>query len=138
MIFYLSESFASYVGWWLAHQYYALHGLIASGDEDLTHNGEYGNARQVWETTHTNAYTPLFVDLSDLYNQRTSSFPNRPNDNIQSTPPYIVWDIITSCSTWPQCRSELQGYAGTGSGKYYTMAQYNEWILAFENSPLTN
>jgi hypothetical protein len=130
----LSEAFSGYTGWYLAHEYYKTHGKFVSPSEDITNNGIYGNARQDWSSTSSNIYTPLFVDLTDNYNQRTTSYPNRPNDNIANVPPSVIWSIITTCQTWTQFKSKFVSYAGTGTGKYYTLTQCNEWIAAFINS----
>ncbi len=132
---FLSEAFSGYIGWYLTHEYYKLQGRTAAPGEDLTDNGMYGNARQEWDKYSSNNYTPLFVDLTDNYNQCAVSYPDRPNDNITNVPASVIWSTITTINSWTQCRSKLQGYSGTGTGKHYTTAQFAEWIDAFDDNP---
>jgi hypothetical protein len=73
-------------------------------------------------------YSPLFVDLTDTYNQKTASYVPYPNDEIQGVPASVIWNIISTSTTWAQCRSKLQSYVGT----YYTTTQFNNWIADFD------
>ncbi|MDR2911508.1 MAG: hypothetical protein LBV47_09150 [Bacteroidales bacterium] len=132
---FLYESFACYASWYLGHEYYKSLGWVSPYPSyDITTR----NARQAWEkidamgNTGQGEYSPLFVDLTDNYNQGTNN-TYRPNDNIQGVLPSVVWSIASTSYTWTQCRAKLLSYAGTGTGKYYTTAQFNEWIAAFDN-----
>lgn len=132
---FLYESFACYAGWYLTQTYYeSLGWVLPYPSYDITTR----NARQAWGKNDaigsaSGEYSPLFVDLTDSYNQRINSYyQHRPNDNIQGVPPSVVWNIISTSKTWTQCRAKLLSYAGAGTGKYYTTAQFNEWIEAFD------
>ena len=134
---FLKESLALHVGWYSAHEYYKSQGRTIYPDVDITINGlEDGQGSQMWEKTDPSIYTPLFVDLTDDMNQRAYygyfDPQNYPNDNIANVPPPVIWNTITSSPSWEQCRAKLESYAGTGSGKYYTVAQFNAWIDAFD------
>ncbi len=135
---FLKESFAPYCGWYFTHEYYRSHGRTIYPDQDITINGiEDGQGSQMWDKTSPSYYTPLFVDLTDNMNQIAYYgyfYPqNYPNDHIMNIPPSVIWNIITNNTSWAQFRDELEGYAGTGSGKYYTVAQFDAWIAAFDD-----
>jgi hypothetical protein len=129
---FLQESFACYVGWYLGEEYYKSKGWIKPGaDSDITMNGQ-----QSWTKTYSTSgsinegwYSPLFVDLTDDYNQLAN---NRPDDTIQNVPPSVVWNIVSQSRTWNDCKLKLQEYIGTGTGKYYTLTQYSNWITSYD------
>lgn len=102
----LQESFSSYVGWYLGEQYYTSLGWIHPG-------GDYRIAaptRQYWTKTMEGSslwYSPLFIDLTDHYNQGAYNY-SRPYDCIDGIPPELIWWIITRSQTWAQCRPNIE------------------------------
>ena len=129
---FLRESYASYVGWFLEQGYYKSLGWIHPGGNPGI---SLSNARQGW-TKNTNGYSgwshygwysPLFVDLTDDYNQSTVD-STLPYDEIKNVPPSVIWSIISTNTNWVQCRSKLQSYIGT----YYTATEFNQWIADFD------
>jgi hypothetical protein len=120
------ESFACYVSWYLGEAYYASLGWTKpSVSSDITTYGQ-----QDWDfSVAPNAgwYSPLFIDLTDNYNQQ-QAYVVRPNDNISNIPPSVIWNIINTCQTWTQCRPKLQSYVGT----YYTATEFSNWIRTFD------
>lgn len=119
----LIESFSSYVGWYLGEEYYKSLGWIHPG-------GDYriaATARQTWTKNTTVPllrYSPLFIDLTDNYNQ-SYDYPNTPNDNIKNVPSSTIWEIITSSQTWTQCRPQIERCAGG-------YPSFDDWISHFD------
>ncbi|MDR1671218.1 MAG: hypothetical protein LBR57_01720 [Alistipes sp.] len=122
---FFDESFASYSGWYQCEEYYkALGWARFSPRTDISEN-----AQQIWRKTFDNVreyYSPLFVDLTDNYNQFDDY--NGPNDNIKDVPATAVWNLALTCNTWAQYRAKLESYIGT----YYTDTQFNDWITDFD------
>lgn len=50
----------------------------------------------------------------------------------RNVPPSIVWNIITNCVDLTELKRELNKYAGTGSGKYYSTSQLATYIADYE------
>lgn len=131
---FLIESFASYAGWYLAEEYYKSLGWVKpTGRSAITNND-----RQSWTKTTNSTfggvynygwYSPLFVDLTDDYNQKTNSTSSYPNDEIKNVPPEVIWNIISTSSDWAQCRAKIMSSVGP---PYCTSAQLNEWIVNFD------
>ncbi len=131
----LHESFASYSGWYLGEQYYETlgwekpSGLLTVGmrqpssDEvDIT-----GQARQDWDETMLSWYSPLFIDLTDGINQN-AYFTNARNylsENVQNVPPSVVWNIISTCTTWGQVRTKMEQ---TLVPRYCTSTQLDDYL----------
>lgn len=132
---FLKESFASYVGWYLGREYYKSLGWTPPNDNSsiISHNAQQGwtKTTSVSDGIHYEWYSPLFVDLTDNYNQKTSSTPFCPNDNITGVPASAVWNIISTISTYSQVRSKIVNLAGSSSG-------FNDWIRNFDESPANN
>ncbi|MDR2912331.1 MAG: hypothetical protein LBV38_03395 [Alistipes sp.] len=136
-LLFLKESFSSYSGWYFTHSYYKSLGRTIYPDQDITAHGLYdGQGRQMWDRTTLDHYTPILVDLTDDMNQigyyGYFNPLDYPNDNFKNVPATAVWSIITGSQNWTSFKLKLQSYAGTGAGKYYTLAQYYEWIGTFE------
>jgi hypothetical protein len=133
----LIESFASYAGWHITREYYKSIGWPGEPDglysavsapgrqgwwkDDSTTFGPWGFYKHGW-------YSPLFIDLTDTYNQKVTTAHSQPNDNIQGFPATKVWNVIKNTTSWPQCKTKLQGYTGT----YYTANDFNMWIADFD------
>ena len=135
---FIKEAFSSYSGWYLTHEYYRSLGRPIYSDEDITSHGLYdGQSQQMWDKTSSRIYTPLLVDLTDNYNQRAYygyfNPADFPNDNLKDVPASVIWNIIINSQDWTQFKTKLQSYSGTGTGKYYTLADYNAWITTFED-----
>lgn len=103
------ESFASYVGWYVGEQYYLSKGFVKPNPGYIINR----QSRQSWEPYSTDKYTPLFVDLTDNYNQANL------NDTISDVPVSVINGMITTCSTVNGCMSYLLTYSGT----YYTSSE---------------
>ncbi len=128
----LQESFASYSGWYLGEEYYVSQGATRPSSGYWTIAGD--NHRQYWHENYAPSsilkyYSPLFIDLTDIYNQKTTTTSVYPNDAIQGVPASKIWDIVSVGTTWPLCRSGLQSMVGT----YYTSTAFNNWIIQFDN-----
>jgi hypothetical protein len=135
---FLKESIASYVGWYLAQEYYKSLGRVSTGgNPSLVSN----QARQDWTKTTNSTfggyynngwYSPLFVDLTDDYNQKTSPSSSRPNDNISGISAPAVWSIISTSSDYrTEVREKIVNLAGT-------QPDFDEWIENFDDSPANN
>ncbi len=147
----LRESFGDYVGWYLGEKYYVGYGwekpsgLLTTGmiqpsssDVDIT-----GCADQAWiETTPPEEgwYSPLFIDLTDAINQNAYFTNSRyyQAETIQGVPPSVVWNIISTCTTWGQVRTKMEQ---TLVPRYCTSTQlddyleeYNYWFLIYTGS----
>jgi hypothetical protein len=127
---FLRESFASYSGWYFGEKYYISQGATRPGNGYWTITG---NERQDWHKTYSSTsiiryYSPLFIDLTDTYNQKRTSTSIYPNDGIQGVPASVIWNIVSTSTTWAQCRAKLQSYVGT----YYTSTAFNNWIADFD------
>ncbi len=134
---FLVESFARYVGWYLGEQYYKSLGWIhPGGNPEIA-----GPAEQGWYKDYTNRkpypndyydsgwYSPLFIDLTDNYNQKTTAASRYPDDSIKGVPASAIWNIVSTCKTWSQCKQKIQSYAGI----YCTRGEYDAWIADFEH-----
>ena len=106
----LKESFASYIGWSVGEQYYTSKGYALSYGEHL--NWQH---RQEWTPNSGNIYSPLFVDLTDDYNQANLT------DTITGVPASVVNDMGTQCTTILQCKNHMSNYVGT----YLTTSELN-------------
>ncbi len=137
---FLCESFASYVGWYLGEQYYKSIGWVKpNGNSTIT-----GNDQQTWTRTTNSSptigfgsnnrgwYSPLFIDLTDDHNQKTSPTSPRPNDQIKNVPPHIVWAIIVTCSNWEQCRGFLEAVGYDAHPSFCTPVEFDNWIADFD------
>ena len=109
----LIESFASYVGWYSGLQYYLSHGWI--------NNNNTSQQRQGWRRENNSVYTPLFVDLTDDFNQGI-------DDNIRNVPPSLVWSIIKSSTNWTECEQAIQSKVGT---TYCTTTQRDAYLANY-------
>lgn len=121
----LLEAFSSYSGWYLGEKYYQSLGWVKPyvGFDITGHQG-----RQTWWRLGSDYYSPLFVDLTDSYNQKTITSPSLPDDGLEGVPPSVVWNIVSTSTTWVQCKSKLQSYVGI----YYTASAFNNWIGDFD------
>jgi hypothetical protein len=111
---FFAESFASYIGWHLCEQYYTSIGWTKSSSytTDIT-----GNDRQFWYRDehgtfgfHSNHgwYSPLFIDLTDSYNQHESDYVDVPVDVMDGASPTDVWGIISQYTSWEQIRPQIK------------------------------
>ncbi len=115
------EAFAAYSGWYLGQNYYASKGASLN----LLGSDVVNQARQHWTKGSLSFGSPLFVDLSDSYDQSTL-FHNSPKDQIQGVLPSDIWSILTTSTTWPQCRQKIVNLVGTAP--YFSM-----WIEDFDD-----
>lgn len=109
----LQESFASYVGWSVGEQYYISKGYVIPYGEHL--NWQH---RQDWIPHSGDNYSPLFVDLTDDYNQSILI------DAISGVPASIVDDMGAQCTSILQCKTHMSNYIGL----YLTTTQLNTYF----------
>lgn len=123
----LAESGASFVGWFLGEAYYkSLRWSPSSAAQDIT-----GQARQSW-TKYDTKYSPLFVDLSDNYNQRTN-YLSVPTDDLYGLPLALIWSALIESKNWTQCRQILQSYVNIfHPGSSYTSPELNAYIADYD------
>jgi hypothetical protein len=122
----LRESFAAYSAWYLGEKYYLSQGATPPTGYCWGITGDY--QWQHWGKDYSYGSSPIYIDLTDTYNQKTMPTHPYPNDEIQGVPASAIWYIASTSATWAQCRSKLQSYVGT----YYTSAQFNNWIADFD------
>lgn len=93
-------------------------------------NGKAGldKSRPIWLNGE---YSPLFIDLTDDYNQLADDV-YYPDDEIKNVPASVIWSIVSTSESWTVYRWKLQSYVGTGAGKYYTSTEFNNWIENFD------
>jgi hypothetical protein len=124
----LQESFASYIGWYLTDEYYADLGYTRSIEEDVS-----DQSRQFeWYQTITGDlgyYSPLFIDLTDNFNQK-QYYPqsNYNYDEIKGVNYSIIDRIIKESTNWASCKSILMEYpdiAAQGLDAFF--APYDNW-----------
>ena len=106
----LQESFASYIGWSVGEQYYISKGYVLSYGEHL--NWQH---RPSWTPYSGYIYSPLFVDLTDDYNQADLT------DTITGVPASVVNNMGAQCTTIYQCKNHMSNYVGT----YLTTSELN-------------
>jgi hypothetical protein len=118
----LYESFACYAGWYLGEEYYKSQGWSQNSALDIT-----GVGSQKWTKYHpvTSSYFPLFIDLTDNYNQWSSSDPDLLKDNIKGVTAAQIWNIITTSNDWTQCRDKIENLVGTS-------VDFDDWIGKFD------
>ena len=116
----IKESFASYVGWYLGELYYFSKGYVLpfAGFPVNDQN------RQDWSpnTLDHYDYSPLFVDLTDDYNQTAI------NDPISGVPVSVINNMIACASNVAACKTYLTSYVGT----YYTATELNSYFAQYE------
>ncbi len=133
---FLQESFASYSGWYLGEQYYLSQGWVfPGGDPQIV-----GSSWQEWFKTddltfvsnnlvgYYGWYSPLFIDLTDNYNQGATNPNYYPNDQIQGISPGAIWAIASTSRTWlgsGQCREKIVNLVGA-------YPAFGEWIDDFD------
>lgn len=130
---FLTESFATYVGWYFGEKYHRTIGWKPSNVMDnIT-----GESRQNWLISgfgELPEYTPLFVDLTDDNNQ-VDIYRGVPRDEIKNVPARIVWSIIAGSTNWAQCKQKIREQVGSA---YCTTAQLNNYLADYEWHPLVH
>lgn len=125
----IKESFSSFVGWSLGRQYYQQFNyyLTYGIGLDGIYNDQTGQGRQNWAGP-SDVYSPMFVDLQDIYNQGYYSF-GYVYDTISGVPYSAIQTIITNCYTWTSVRQALAALVNT----YYTQSQFDVFVLFYGN-----
>ena len=122
----IQESYASYFGWYLGEDYYFDKGYVKP-NQNYEINYQW---LQSWpqNSLFPTDYSPFFIDLIDNYNQWSTSYPLRVNDNISGVPVSVIEDMTQLLTTFPQYYYYLSGYAGTyfSSEDLNTMFDYYE------------
>ena len=118
----IKESYASYAGWYLCERYYFRHGYV----RPFPSTDPTGNGRQFWTMSSTSPYSPLFVDLIDVYDQSTAG-SMYVLDRVSNVPHSVIERVAREATNWTSCRSILQSYIGT----YYTEVDINNIISAY-------
>ena len=106
----LRESFASYVGWNVGDEYYTSKGYVLLPGSYLNWQN-----RQEWVPHTGDNYSPIFVDLTDDYNQ-----PNL-TDTITGVPASVINLMGVQYTTVSQCKTHMSYYVGT----YLTTSELN-------------
>ncbi len=119
------ESFSSFVGWSLGHQYYQKYNhYLGTGLNDET-----GQGRQDW-TGPGSPYSPLFIDLQDSFNQAfNSGYIGVVYDTISGVPYSVIESIITTCTTWTAVRQALASLVNT----YYSQNDFDALVALYPN-----
>lgn len=113
----VSESYASYIGWYLGEHYYLSKGYVKSSEsEQINQQG-----RQYW--LGSNDYSPFFVDLNDRFNQSSVS-NSYINEGIEDVPHSVLDQVAKSCGTMSACAAYLRSLAGS----YYTLEEINDYL----------
>ncbi len=113
----LRESAAMYFGWFLGEEYYLTQGRTTySGALDIT-----GLGRQYWTNSNSSEYTPLFIDLTDEYNQSYDTF--------QGLPASDVWHTVTHSKYWADCKQNLRSYV---TSRWCTSAQMEAYLAYYD------
>ncbi len=138
---FLKEAFACYVSWYLGQEYYKSVGWIHPGGDTMI----VGDTYQTWYKTYdysyiwngkpffSNWYSPLFIDLTDNYNQgENNKYPaNYPNDKIQGISPSSIWSIVTTSAYW-NTGSQQQQYRQKIVDLVRAFPNYLNWIDDFD------
>ena len=106
----LRESFASYVGWNVGEEYYTSKGYVLMSGTFL--NWDH---RQYWAPHSSDYYSPIFVDLTDDYNQYNLT------DTITGVPASVIDNMGAQCTSVLQCKTHMSNYVGT----YLTSSELN-------------
>ena len=122
----IKESYASFVSWYLTQEYY----------KSLGKPNQWHETRSSWEKTHTKdteppaKYSPLFIDMMDTANQRTSSYPNRPNDQVSGMTVDQIEAVVKASKTWDECRAELRSRIPSSQLPAFDayIADYDYWF----------
>jgi hypothetical protein len=122
---FIHESWASYVGWYLVREYYKKFNYI----ETDSIKSNLGSNRQQWEKTDTIVYSPILIDLTDNYNQRTKDIAYN-NDTISTISHLDIVNIGLNNTTWQTLRSALltciTSYYDSQTAEAY-LAPYDYW-----------
>ena len=119
------ESFSSFVGWSLGHQYYQKYNhYLGTGLNDET-----GQGCQKW-TGPGSPYSPLFIDLQDSFNQAfNSGYIGYVYDTISGVPYSAIESIITTCTTWTAVRQALASLVNI----YYSQNDFDALVALYGN-----
>lgn len=120
---FIIESFASYVGNYLAYSYYEENGLTLAADYLY-------QARQEW-VGGTN-YSPIFVDLFDTYNQHTDENSPYPDDDLSGFSHDVMRQIAQEIDTFAELETLLESYMGI----YYTTEDFNKYMAYYSGMGL--
>ena len=110
----ICESFASYVGWSIGENYYVSKGFVKPYNSYAIN----WQNRQGWTPSSGSNYSPLFVDLTDDYDQYALT------DNITGVPASIIDAMVTSATNASQCKAYMSSYIGT----YLSYADWNTYF----------
>ena len=71
--------------------------------------------RQYWAPHSSDYYSPIFVDLTDDYNQYNLT------DTITGVPASVIDNMGAQCTSVLQCKTHMSNYVGT----YLTSSELN-------------
>ena len=119
----ISESFALFFGWYNVWQYY----FSLTGNNHFLVNTICTEGRQQWVPySPPDIYSPLFVDLFDMFNQNlANSLYNY--DPISGVP----LSFILSCSLGPLNFQSVYNSLASGVGTYYSSSQFSSFIAPY-------
>lgn len=133
----IRESFACYVAWYVGENYYQTNGWAENIPQDITHY----NRQDDWTKFLPNDsgwYSPLFIDLTDSYNQRGFHGSEYPHDYMIGVSASKVWSIIATNPDWDTSfKEKLWSYCRINRPRVDFddyMHDFDEWVR--NNSPL--
>lgn len=102
------------MGWNIGEQYYYSKGYVKPYYwAQINQQG-----CQEWSPTDTTSYTPLYVDLTDDYNQANIV------DTIEGVPASVINNMGTYATSLVFCKTYLYSFVGT----YFTAAELNAYF----------
>ena len=123
----LRESFACYVSWYLSSAYYT---EACYGFYNPTWDEIFGQNFQNWKlnwVSYAIDYTPLFIDLSDTYNQGETN-PACIKDYVSGTPHWYIVSIAVDKQSWVDLRASLKTYIEL----CYSTSVFNDFVALYD------
>ena len=117
----VKESFASFSGWYNAYIYYF---SVVPGESSFRYFTT--QHRQNWYSDNTDSYTPVFVDLSDIFNQYGSYNP-AINDAISGVPVSTIIDYAFQAQSWSDVYSQML----LDVGSFFSSTEFLDFTSAY-------
>ena len=111
------ESFASFIGYHLSRKYYIAKGYSITSSDYMTFNNQH---RQLWTS---GAYSPLFIDLTDTFNQ-SSYLSFLVDDSISGVPILSIDRLGVFSNSFTDFNTNIAPMVGV----YFTQTQLNTML----------
>lgn len=111
------ESFASFIGYHLSRKYYIAKGYSIPSSDYMTFNNQH---RQLWTS---GAYSPLFIDLTDTFNQ-SSYLSFLVDDSISGVPILSIDRLGVFSNSFTDFNTNIAPMVGV----YFTQTQLNTML----------